>query len=57
MVEGYMAYHNMKYISEYLHKLASKRNLCHTCDRDSNKNFEGEYLIGKGRSRKLKVNY
>ena len=57
MVYGYMVYHNMMYISEYLHKLASKLNLCCTCDRDSNNNLKGEYLIGKGRSRKLKGNY
>ena len=57
MVEGYMVYQNMLYISEYLPKFMSKLNLCRICDLDSNNNFEGEYLKGKGRSRKVKGNY
>ena len=57
MVDGYMVYHNMMYISEYLPKLASKLNLGCICDPDSNNNFEGEYMIGKCRSRKVKGNY
>ena len=48
MMEGYMVYQNMLYVSEYLPKLASKLNLCCICDPDSNNNFEGEYLKGKG---------
>ena len=57
LIEGYMVYQNMIYITEYLPKLAAKLNLGRICDLDSNKNFEGEYLIGKGRSRKVKGNY
>ena len=57
MMEGYMVYQNMLYVSEYLPKLASKLNLRCICDPDSNNYFEGEYLNGKGRSRKVKGNY
>ena len=57
MMDGYMVYQNMLYISEYLPNLVSKLNLHHICDPDSNDNFEGEYLKGKGRSRKVKGYY
>ena len=57
MMEGYMVYQNMLYVSEYIPKLASKINLNCIWDPKSNKYFEGEYLKGKGRSRKVKVNY
>ena len=57
MMEGYMVYQNMMYISEYLPKLVSKLNLARICDPHSNNNFEGEYPKGKGRSRKVKSNY
>ena len=57
MMEGYMVYQNMMYISEYIPKLASKLHLAHICDPHSNNNFEGEYPKGKGRSRKVKGNY
>ena len=57
MMEGYMVYQNMLYVSEYLPKLASKLNLRRICDPDSTNNFEGEYLKGKGISRKVKGNY
>ena len=57
MVEGYMVYQNMMYISEYLPKLASKLNLGRICDPHSNNNFEGECSNGKGRSRKVEGNY
>ena len=57
MMEGYMVYQNMLYVNEYLPKLASKLNLCRICDLESNNYFEGEYLKGKGRSRKVKGNY
>ena len=57
MMEGYMVYQNMLYVSEYLPNLGSKINLRHICDPDSNNNFEGEYLKGKGRLRKVKSNY
>ena len=52
-----MVYQNIMYISDYLPKLASKLNLHCICDLDSNKYFEGEYLKGKGRLRKVKGNY
>ena len=57
MMEGYMVYQNMLYVSEYIPKLASKLNLHHICDPYSNNYFEGEYLKGKGRSREVKGNY
>ena len=57
MMEGYMVYQKMLYVSEYLPKLASKLNLRRICDPNSNNNFEGEYLKGKGRLRKVKGNY
>ena len=56
MMEGYMVYQNMLYISEYLLNLPSKLNLRRICDPNSNNNFEWEYLKGKGRSRKVKGN-
>ena len=57
MMEGYMVYQNMMYISEYLPKLASKFNLARICDPHPNNNFEGEYPKGKVRLRKVKGNY
>ena len=42
MMEGYTVYQNMLYVSEYLPFLASKPNLHHICDPDSNNKFEGE---------------
>ena len=42
MMEGYMVYQNMLYVSEYLPKLASKLNLRRICDPDSNNYFEWE---------------
>ena len=57
-MEGYMVYQNMLYVSEYIPNLTLKLNLSHICDPNSNNNFEGEYLKGKGRSiRKVKGNY
>ena len=57
MMEGYTVYQNMLYVSEYLPILASTINLRRICVPNSNNNFEGEYLQGKGRSRKAKGNY
>ena len=57
MMEGYMVYEIMLYVSEYIPNLASKINLRHIIDPDSNNNFEREYLKGKCRSRKVKGNY
>ena len=53
----YVVYQNMLYVSEYIPNLVSKLNLRCICDPDSNNNFEGEYLKGKGRLRKVKGNY
>ena len=57
MMEGYMVCQNMLYVREYLPNLVSKINLHRIYDPDSNNNFEGEYLKGKGRLRKDKGNY
>ena len=57
MMEGYMVYQNLLYVSEYLPNLASKINLRRIGDLESNNNFEGEYLKGKGIPRKVKGNY
>ena len=40
MMEGYMVYQTMLYVSEYVSNLASNINLRHICDPDSNNNFE-----------------
>ena len=59
VVEGYMVFQAMVYIVEYLPGLAFiKMELdWHIGDPNSTKKFEGEYLMGKGRSRKVKGNY
>ena len=51
-----MVCQNMFYVSEYLPNLASNLNLHCIFDLDSNNNFEGEHLKGKGRSMKVKGN-
>ena len=55
MVEGYMVYESMVYISHYLPKLAEDMNVPHIWDLDSINKFEGEVLLGKGRMRTVKV--
>ena len=57
MMEGYMVYQNMLYVSEYLPILALKLKLHRICDPDSNTKFEGEQLKGKAILRNLKGNY
>ena len=57
MMEGYMVYQNILYVSESIPNLASNLNLHRICDPDSNQKFEEEQLNGKGRSRKVKGNY
>ena len=59
MVEGYMVFQAMVYIIEYLLGLAFiKMELDRRIgDPNSTKKSEGEYLMGKGRSRKVKGNY
>jgi hypothetical protein len=59
MVEGYMLYQSMVYISQYLPKFASPT--MHAVDRiwdvNSIKKFEDqEHLLGKGRMKKMKCN-
>jgi len=59
MVEGYMVFQTMVYIAQYLPGLAFiKIDLDrHGGDPKSIKKLEGEYLMGNGRSRKLKGSY
>ena len=59
MVEGYMVFQAMVYIIEYLPGLVFiKMELDrHIGDPNSTKKSEGGYLMGKGRSRKVKGNY
>ena len=58
MVERYMVYQSMVYISQYIPKLAAPT--MHAVDRiwdlNSIKNFEGEHLLGKGRMKKVRGN-
>ena len=56
VIEGYMEYQMMVYIIQYLPNLATKTNTDCIWDLDSIKKFEGEYLVGKGRFRKVKGN-
>ena len=56
MVQGYMLYQSMVYISQYLPNLAKTINLAHIWHVDSINKFEGEFLLGKGRKRKVKGN-
>ena len=48
MVEGYMIYQTMVYISEYLPKFAVGIHVDHIWDPNCNDKFKGEYLKGKG---------
>jgi hypothetical protein len=56
MVEGYMLYQSMVYISQYLPKLATNMHVDRIWDVNSIKKFEGEHLLGKGRMTKVKGN-
>ena len=56
MVEGYMVYQLMVYISQDLPKLEINMHVDHIWDVNSIKFFEGEHLLGKGRMRKVKGN-
>ena len=49
-----MVYQTMVYISEYLPKFAGKIHVDHIWDPNSINEFEGEYLMGKGRLRKVR---
>ena len=57
MMEGYTIHQNMLYISEYIPNLASKLILHYICDMHYDNQFEGKYLKGKDRSRKMKGDY
>jgi hypothetical protein len=56
MVEGYMVYQSLVYISQYLPKLATNMNVPLIWDVNSINKFEGEVMLGKGRMRKVKGN-
>ena len=56
IVQGYMAYQSMVYISKYLQNLAKNINLPHIWHVNSINKFEGEVMLGKGRMRKVKGN-
>jgi hypothetical protein len=57
MLEGYMLYHCLVYISKYLPKLATKiMKVPRIWDVNSINKFEGEVLVVKGRMRKVKGN-
>ena len=57
MVEGYMVYQTMVYISEYLSKFVANIHVDHIWDPNSNEKFEGEYLMGEGGLRRVIGNY
>ena len=56
MVQGYIVYQSMVYISQYLPNLAKNINLPRIWHVYSIHKFEGEVLSGKGRKRKVKGN-
>jgi len=56
MVEAFMAYKSLVYISQYLPKFATKMNVPCIWDAESINKFEGEVLVKKGRTRKVKGN-
>ena len=57
MVEGYMVYQTMVYISEYLPKFAENIYIDRIWDPNSIRKFEGEFFMGKVRLRKVRGNY
>jgi len=56
MIEGYMVYRMMVYITQYLPKLVAKIHIDCIWNLDSIKKFEEEYLVGNGRFRKVEGN-
>ena len=56
IVQGYMLYQSMVYISRYLPNLAKNINLPRIWHVDSINKFEGEVMLGKGSTRKVKGN-
>lgn len=57
IIEGYMIYQTMVYISEYLPNFAADIHVDCIWDPNSNDKLKGEYLIGKGRLRRVRGNY
>jgi hypothetical protein len=57
IVEGYMVYQCMVYISQYLPKLLENMNVPRIWHLDSINKFEEEVLLGKGTMRTVKDNY
>ena len=57
VVEGYLLYQIMVYISKYLPKSISKLHVDHIWNPNSINRFEGEYMMGKGILRKVRGNY
>jgi hypothetical protein len=53
MVEGYMEYQTMVYITQYIPKIDASINVDLIWDVNSIKKFEGEHLLGNGRMRKV----
>ena len=54
MVEGYMVYQSMVYITQYCPLLASNMQVGSIWDVNFINKFEGENLLGKGRLSKVK---
>ena len=52
-----MVYQTMVYINEYLSKFVAKIHVDRIWDPNSINKFKGEYLMGKGRLRKVKCKY
>jgi hypothetical protein len=57
MIEGYMVYQCMVYISQYLPRLAENMNVPRIWHLDSINKFEGEVILRKGKMRTVKDNY
>jgi hypothetical protein len=57
MVDDYMVYQSLVYISQYLPKLAAYMNVTLIWDVNSINKLEVEVLLGKCRMRKVKGNY
>ena len=57
IVERYMVYQTMEYINIYLPKFVTNIHVDCIWDPNSVNNFEREYLIGKGRSSKVRGDY
>jgi hypothetical protein len=56
MVECYMVYQSLVYISQYIPKLVAGMKVPSIWNANSINRFEGKVLAGKGRMRKVKGN-